>query len=162
MTSSGQRSATARGEADNRDGEGTAELELPPLAVQVSRALSAYALGEACVLRALFACKGLEWDSAAAEKMVATATAQITASVAARDDSSYTASLANHQSEVLNGPHARALRVKPHRATGWCSLPVEHSVWANCGQPRVFSRFVKTVVPPPLEQVPSLCLSPDD
>ena len=155
MASSEQRPAAARS-----DGEGTAKL--PPLAVQVSHALFAYALGEACVLRALFACKGLEWDSAAAEKMVATATAQITASVAARDDSSYTASLANHQSEVLNGPHARALRVKPHRATGWCSLPVEHSVWANCGQPRVFSRFVKTVVPPPLEQVPSLCLSPDD
>ena len=108
MASSEQRPAAARS-----DGEGAAKL--PPLAVQVSHALFAYALGEACVLRALFACKGLEWDSAAAEKMVATATAQITASVAARGDTSYTASLANHQSrsesEVLSGPHARALRV---------------------------------------------------
>ena len=116
MASSEQRPAAARS-----DGEGTAKL--PPLAVQVSHALFAYALGEACVLRALFACKGLEWDSAAAEKMVATATAQITASVAARGDTSYTASLANHQSrsesEVLSGPHARARApcLKPHRSS---------------------------------------------
>ncbi|KOO31851.1 polyamine oxidase [Chrysochromulina tobinii] len=59
VASSEERPAAARNDADDRDGEGTAEL--PPLAVQ-----------------------RLEWDSAAAEEMVATATAQITVSVAAR------------------------------------------------------------------------------
>jgi len=69
----------------------------PPLSKQVHSALSAYALGDACLLRALFTAKGLSWQSTAAEKMVTMAAAQITDSLEKRGETSYSLRTADGQ-----------------------------------------------------------------
>ena len=66
----------------------------PPLSEQVRMSLASYGLGQRN-LQELFAAHGLAWDEAGARRLVDAAARQITASVQARGESSYSLTLPN-------------------------------------------------------------------